>query len=266
MSDAVMDAQVAGAMAYEELHVPALFRDWVDPVLDAARVDAGQRVLDVACGTGVLARGALERVGPTGLVIGVDPGPGMLAVAERIEPSIQWRRGSAESLPVDDASVDAVVSQFGMMFFTDRRRAVSEMLRVLEGGGRLAVAVWDSLENSPAFSAEVALLEEIAGPEAAEALRLPFVLGDPAEVTSAFEAAGADGVQVTTRTGTARYPSIAALVGADLRGWLPLMGVPLPEAVIERVLAEAERALAPFVTGEGLVFDASGHVVSGTKP
>lgn len=71
----------------------------------------------------------------------------MLAVARQLEPAVDWREGFAESLPFPDESFDAVVSQFGLMFFTDRRQALREMLRVLVPGGRLAVAVWDSLEN-----------------------------------------------------------------------------------------------------------------------
>jgi ubiquinone/menaquinone biosynthesis C-methylase UbiE len=87
-------------------------------------------VLDVACGTGILASEASARVGPNGYVAGVDPNPGMLAVAARIAPSIEWRKGTAELLPYPDQSFDAVVSQFGLMFFIDRHQALREMLRV----------------------------------------------------------------------------------------------------------------------------------------
>lgn len=265
-SDQNPSPDVAGAEAYEELHVPSLFQEWVEPVLDAAGVEAGERVLDVACGTGVLARGARRRVGEGGSVTGIDPDPGMLAVARRIEPSVDWRPGTAEALPFTDGSFDAVVSQFGMMFFTDRRGAVEEMLRVLDDGGRMAVAVWDSLENSPAYFREVALLEEMAGTAAADALRAPFVMGDPDEAADLFKAAGVDAVEVETITGTGRFPSVRSLVGADLRGWLPIMGVHLPEEKIEAILAEAETTMADFVTPDGdVVFDSPALVISGRK-
>jgi len=253
--------EVAAAAAYQRLHVPALFGEWTEPVLDAASVDGGHRVLDVACGTGVLARAAHRRVGPGGATVGLDPSPGMLTVAEDLQPAIEWRRGVAEALPFPDASFDRVVSQFGMMFFSDRTAAVREMLRVLVPDGRLAVAVWDALERTPAYAIEVDILEAIAGAAAADALRAPFALGDPDRFREVVEGGGAASASVSTHTGTARFPSIRTMVEADLRGWLPVMGVVLTEEQIRRILADAERELAPFVVATGeVVFDSPAHV------
>ena len=168
MSDPTLQAQIAAANAYETLFVPSLFRPWAAKVVDAAQIQAGHRVLDVACGTGILAREVSLRTGATGTVTGLDPNPGMLAVAERLAPTIEWRQGVAESLPFPDQSFDVVVSQFGLMFFTDRRQAIREMLRVLAPGGRLVIAVWDSLDNIPAYASEVELLDRVAGRQAAD--------------------------------------------------------------------------------------------------
>ena len=262
LPDPMPDGALDAARAYETLHVPSLFAEWVEPVLDAAGAGAGDRVLDVACGTGVLARGAAARVGPSGRVAGLDPDAGMLALAAELGPGIDWRSGVADTLPFDDHSFDAVVSQFGMMFFPDRVAAVREMLRVLRPGRRLAVAVWDALSRTPAYDAEVRLLERTAGTAAADALRAPFVLGDPDELGGIFHTAGAQSVEVTTRTGTGNFPSVRAMVEADLRGWLPLLGVDLPEALILEILAEAEEVLGPFVTPEGqVVFESPAHIV-----
>jgi ubiquinone/menaquinone biosynthesis C-methylase UbiE len=151
-------AAIEGARAYEGLHVDALFRQWAGPLLDAAQVSAGDRVLDVACGTGIAAREAHDRVGSAGgSVIGLDIGPGMLAVAESIEPAVTWIEGDAGQLPFDDNHFDAVFSQFGLMFFSDRVRAIAEMLRCAKPGRRVAVAVWDSLERSEAYPISVDL-------------------------------------------------------------------------------------------------------------
>ncbi len=267
MSENASNNEIEAAAGYEDLLVPALFRQWAGAVLDAAQIRQGHRVLDVACGTGVLARAAVGRVGSSGRVAGVDPDRGMLAVAERLAPKLEWCQGTAESLPYPDESFDAVVSQFGLMFFADRRKALQEMVRVLTPQGRLAVAVWDSLENAPAYATEVALLDRVAGASAGDAVRAPFVLGARKDLLTLFRDAGVSSVAIATHSGTGRFPSVRTMVEADLRGWLPVMGVVLDEEQIQRVLVEAESALGPYVTGEGdVAFDVSTHIVTGSKP
>ncbi|MGD8330244.1 MAG: methyltransferase domain-containing protein [Acidobacteriota bacterium] len=266
MHEPIPAAEIQAAEAYEDLHVAALFAEWAPRVLDAAEVGPGADVLDVACGTGVVARAALGRVGESGSVTGLDRNRAMLAIGERLAPAADWRCGDAAELPFEDQSFDAVVSQFGLMFFADRGAAIAEMYRVTRRGGRLVVAVWDALEASPAYPIEVELLERLAGSPAAEALRAPFVLGDAGELSGLFEEAGVADTTAATIVGTARFPSVRSMVEADLRGWLPVMGVHLEEEVIARILSEAESALARFVTADGaLVFDSPAHIISGTR-
>lgn len=258
--------EIAAATAYENLHVPALFQQWAPRMVNAAAIQQGDRVLDIACGTGVLAREAAIHAGETGFVAGLDAGAGMLAVAQQIAPSIEWQLGTAESLPYEDGSFDAAISQFGLMFFQDRIKALREMLRILDSDGRIAIAVWESLENSEAYPIEVELLERLAGPHAADALRAPFVLGDPAALTELFQYAGVDSLEISTQHGTARFPSIRTMVEADLRGWLPVMGITLTEEQIEAILNKAEEELAQYTTSNGTVeFDAPAHIVTGRK-
>ena len=121
MSEPTLQAQIDAANAYEALFVPALFGQWAPKVADAAQIKSGQRALDIACGTGILARELISRIGSGGRVAGIDQNPGMVAVAKDLAPAVEWREGVAESLPFPDQSFDAVVSQFGLMFFTDRR-------------------------------------------------------------------------------------------------------------------------------------------------
>ena len=176
------------------------------------------------------------------------------------------RQSSAETLPYSDQTFDAVVSQFGLMFFNDRRLAIREMIRVLVPGGRLSIAVWDKLENSPAYEIEVSLLQTIAGQAAADALRAPFTLGGDGILAALFESAGVNSAVVTTQNGTARFPSIRAMVEADLRGWLPVVGVSLKEQQIHDILLAAEDALRQYVTAEGAVeFEMPAHIVTATK-
>lgn len=265
MRDASLEAEVAAVRAYEATFVPALFGQWAASVVDAAQVSTGERVLDVACGTGVLAREAQRRTGPAGHVTGLDPGVGMLAVAKELAPTVDWRQGTAESMPFADASFDAVVSQFGLMFM-DRERAIRELLRVLKPNGRMVVAVWDAVERIPAYAAEIGLLERLAGRRAADALRAPFVLGNQALLAEAFNNAGVGSVTISTRTGVACFPSIRVMVEADLRGWLPVMGVHLAEDEIGRILQAAEDVLSSYVAADGRVtFDVPAHIVSARK-
>jgi SAM-dependent methyltransferase len=191
----------------------------------------------------------------------------MLAVAAELAPHVEWREAKAESLPYPDESFDTVVSQFGLMFFSNRSQAIREMIRVLKPGGRMAVAVWDRLENSGAYPIEVELLQRLAGDAAADALRAPFVLGDTDALTALFEVSGVTAVGIQTEMGTARFPGIRTMVEADLRGWLPVMGVFLQDHQIRNILERAEPALADYVTRDGkVVFDAPAHIVTATRP
>jgi SAM-dependent methyltransferase len=267
MSEPATHTQIDAAKGYEALLVPALFGPWAARVADAAQIVAGQRVLDVACGTGVLTREVASRTGPSGFVTGLDPAPGMLAVARELAPEIDWREGVAEALPFPDQSFDTVVSQFGLMFFADRRRALREMLRVVKPDGGIAVAVWDSLENNPAYAATVALLERRAGRSAADVLGAPFILGDRQRLLELFTDAGVSSVAIDTPEASARFPAIRTMVEADLRGWLPMMGVVLPDDRIALILDEAEGLLRSYVTAEGTMdFTTRAHVITGRRP
>lgn len=266
MNDDRMVQEVEAARAYEALFVPSLFRQWAPQLLDEAKVATGDRVLDVACGTGVLAREALPRVQPAGQVVGLDTMAGMLEVARELAPAVVWRQGDAQHLPFDSQAFDVVVSQFGLMFFPDKPGALREMHRVLVPSGRLAVAVFDGLERNPTYAREVALLARIAGEAAAEALKAPFVLGNAEALARMTREAGMEAVEVTTLTGTADFPGIGNLLEADLRGWLPVMGVNLDEATIQDVLARARVELADVIDPRGrAVFEVSVHLVSGRR-
>jgi ubiquinone/menaquinone biosynthesis C-methylase UbiE len=261
-----LEGQVSRSAAevYEEFFVPALFRQWAPQVAKAAELEAGQKVLDVACGTGVLAREAARRVGPGGSVTGLDRNEGMLAVARRIAPMVEWRLAQAEALPFADGIFDAVVSQFGLMFFEDRVDALQEMWRVLRPGGRLAVAVWDTLDHSPGYAAMTGLLRRLFGDRIANELRAPFALGDPAALHSLFTQASIPGMELRTLDGVARYPSLEAWVRTDVKGWT--LADLIDDTQYQTLLEEAERELSAYVQGDDTVmFRSPAHVVTATK-
>jgi SAM-dependent methyltransferase len=252
------------AEVYEAFFVPALFKEWATRVADAAAIRPRQRILDVACGTGILARAAADRVGGSGAVVGLDVNEGMLAVAARKAPHIDWRKGKAEALPFDDCHFDAVVSQFGLMFFEDRQSALREMFRVLQPGGHLAVAVWDSLDSSPGYSALAGLLKRLFGEEVAIRIRAPFSLGDVPILRTLFADADIPEVQITTLPGTACFPSMETWMRTEIKGWV--LADVLDDRQFARLLEEAQRSLSAFVTPEGSVaFSALAHIASTVK-
>lgn len=254
----------SAAEIYEEFFIPALFQEWPERIADAAHIQAGQHVLDVACGTGILARAIAKRVGPTGSVTGLDINEGMLTMAKKKAPNLEWKQGRAESLPFEDNTFDTVVSQFGLMFFEDRLAAVREMSRVLRPGGQLAIAVWSTLEKTPGYAAMAALLERLFGPETAEALHAPYSLGDLEILLPLFDDPNLQDINVATLDGIAHFPSISAWVFTDIKGWT--LSDSINEAQYEHLLGEAEKELQPFVRADRTVeFRAPAHIVTATR-
>ena len=208
-------------------------------------------MLDVGCGTGVLARAAADRVTSAGKIIGLDRNIGMLAVARRIRPDIEWREGDAKELPFNDASFDAVVSQFALMYFTERTTALSEMIRVLKPGGRLAVAVWGPFEHATSYVILTDIARRRCGEAAADVLTSPFVLGSKDDLLGLFRSAGIEDVTVALHPGTMSFPSIATFVEAEIKG--SPMAELLDDASYLALLTEAEEKLQQFQTANGNV-------------
>jgi len=256
--------QITGnaARVYEQFFVPALFAEWGPRVADAMALAAGNKALDVACGTGVLARELARRAGPQ-TVCGIDCNQGMLAVAKGLEPRIDWRIGRAQELPFEAERFDAVGSQFGLMFFEDKARALAEMWRVLAPGGRLAVAVWGSLCDTPGYASMVELLTDTFGERIANELRAPFCLGDVAQLRTLFDQAQIDNVQVQTITGRARFESIAAWVQTDVRGWT--LADKLDDSQCSLLIQKAQKHLSAYVVEGRVAFESPAHIVTARK-
>jgi ubiquinone/menaquinone biosynthesis C-methylase UbiE len=252
------------AEIYERSFVPALFARWGPVVAEAARIVPGDRVLDVACGTGALTLAVAERAGRSGAVTGLDPNPAMLDVARKKPVRVDWREGRAEDLPFADASFDAVVSQFGMMFFDDPGRALVEMRRVLAPGGRVAVAVFDAIETAPGYDALAKLLDRLFGRRVGDALRAPFALGDAARLHELAQSAFR-GATVVRYEGAVTFPSIAELIDTE-HACIWTLGGLIDHTQAEQLRREAEQELLPFVASDGTVaFTMPALIVSATR-
>ena len=266
MHELSIEARVNVAQVYEDLLVPALFAQWTHRLADTADIREGQHILDVACGTGILARFIAERVGADGSVSGVDVNPGMLAVANRIAPGIDWRDGDAEALPYEDDSFDAVLCQFGLMLFSVPESALQEMKRVLRPGGHLAVAVFGALGDSTAYAAMADVYERRVDKSVGDALRMPFSMGDPEVLASVFASAGISPVKMTRKSGMACFSSVRNMVLSDVKGWFPFAGIHLDEDSIDAVAEEAQMALKAFQTADGAVeFPVPAYILTATK-
>lgn len=264
MTEETFQVSAEQAEVYESTFVPALFAEWAPRLVDAVGVKRGQRVLDVACGTGVVARTVADRLGGSGSVVGVDINEGMLAVARRVRPELEWRHGDAADLPFPDGSFDVVLCQAALMFFPDPVRALREMARVLEPGGTLGLQVWGSLETQAGYGPLVEVAARHAGPEAVDLLGSYWVLGDLALLGELLAAAGLRVSDTRTRTGTARFLSIEAVVRTEVEG-TPLIDR-ISEETYRKILADAEEALRPFTTPKGAAnLPMTGHLVVATR-
>jgi ubiquinone/menaquinone biosynthesis C-methylase UbiE len=211
---------------YERHFIPAIGRPLAADLVAAGELAPGQRVLDVACGTGIVARLAAHQVGPTGIVAGVDINPGMLAVARSVTPhgaAIHYREGRAESLPFADSEFGTVFCQLGLQFFADKIAALQEMRRVVAPDG--CVLVSTTGPTPELFGVLAAALARHVSPEAARFVDQVFSLDDPAHVRGLFRDAGFSNLSVERKVRILHLPAPADFL------WQYILSTPLATAV-----------------------------------
>lgn len=238
--------------AYETYLVPRFFGPWAERLADLSRLRAGERVLDVGCGTGAVARAAHRRGASA---TGLDVNEAMLATARRLAPAIEWRQGDAADLPYPDASFDVVLCQQALQFLPDPDLALGEMRRVLGAGGRAAVAVLRSLDRHPAYAVFADALERHAGPEAGQMMRSPFPSLGADELRGLLSDADFHDVRMLIDVREVRYPSAGEFVrqeaaSSPLAGPLGALDADVRRGMIE----ELGDALRDFTDDDGIVF------------
>lgn len=241
------------AEIYHACFIPAMIGPWAPRTLALAAPRPGERVLDVACGTGVVTRHAAQAVGPAGRVAGLDLSAEMLAVARGVNgqdggAAIEWREGAADALLFEDGSFDVAICQLGLMFFPDCVAALREMRRVLARGGRVAVMTWGPLERCPGQTAMAQLWGRYFGAERAAQFQPMHSLHDPAEVRRLLDAAGFAQVEARTEVGRMRFASPRALACS----YGALVGLEADAATRDALCADLARLLRDFCGADGL--------------
>ena len=262
----------SAAELYQRYLVPAMTAMWAADLADRAALRPGERVLDVACGTGVGARVAAERVGSTGRVAGVDVNPGMLAVARSLPAvtgaSIEWVEAGVLALPFPDGAFEVVLCQLGLQFFPERPLALREIHRVLEANGRLALNVFGPIEHNPATHALADALDRLVRPDASVAKRTEHALADSDELHALVAGAGFRDVVICTARKMVRFPSVTDYVRIQLTATplSTLLGRMTPlESVVGALVEDVGAALAPYVGDEGLTFPQEVHVLLASR-
>jgi ubiquinone/menaquinone biosynthesis C-methylase UbiE len=257
-----------GPETYERYIVPTMMLDWTEDLLIAGDVGPGTRVLDVACGTGIVARKAAGRIGPGGRVAGLDANEGMLRVAGRCArreglAAVEWCRSDVSRMPFSRGEFDAVLCHQGLQFFPDKTAALREMARVLAPKGRLALGVWGRPDHCPFVIAVSGVLEQYLGPESTTLLKQASSLSDPDVLFGLIRGAGFSDVHLRAETKISRHPSLAELLPAYFSIFPVSAEISaMPEEERARMFSDLAAALAPYSENDGLAVPTENYIMT----
>lgn len=234
---------------HEQYLVPAIYAQWAARVAEIADIELGHHVLDVACGTGTLARAVQLETGLSGKITGLDKDERMLESARERSSGIEWQLGDATAMPFEKNRFDRVICQFSLMFISNRVATIKEMLRVCKPDGLVVVATWGPLQHAGAYAALIRLVRRHLGPTAAFNLSKPWELGKPGAMDALLLSSGVNEYECHQRVGQASYPSIRAFVKSHLclAGEFDI----LSEQNLEEIYRAANSQLHPFLTPSG---------------
>ena len=249
---------------YERFLVEPLFRPFAEELLNRASLRHHDRLLDVACGSGIVARLAQQLIGDHGRIVGVDASPGMLGIARAVAPAIDWREGDAARLPVaDDHSFDLVTCHQGLQFFSDKAAAIREIRRVLAPSGRVAIGTWRPIEEFPLIRDLQRVAERHVGPISDQR----HSLGDAAAIRTLLADGGFRTIHVETvvrRIRMSSSPDVFARLNAmavvGMSAAAKTMTDEQRAEVIAAVSADSVEALQSYREGDDLVFDIGSNI------
>ena len=256
---------------YQRYLVPAITTKWAEDIVGRVQPRAEENVLDVACGTGVVARLVSKRIAQ-GHVTGLDLNTGMLAVARTLPSegaAIDWIEGSALDLPFPAGKFDLVLCQLGLQFFPDQGRALREMRRVLTSSGRIAVSVYSPIEHTPGANAFVLALDRVLGPTASKVKRGEHSFNAPEELQKLLIDTGFANVEVQTVVQQIAFPSVLdyvtfQLLATPMAALLSNRGDADRQAAIKTIALETASFSDPaMLEGGGFSFRQEAYVGTG---
>lgn len=260
------------AESYERYFVAPLFAPCAARLVELIAPSPGARVLDLACGTGIVARHVTPRVGATGSVTGIDINPHMLTVAraaaENEGVGIDFREGRAEALPFADGSFDLVTCQHAFQFFEDRAAAAREIQRVLAPGGRVAIATWQGLSQHPFYAEVDTLMKQRFGISGVGQI---FALGDAGALVSLLRDAGLVDVAVEPMSITSVFPNAAQFLAMEIDidvAAVPSMQQMSPEerrTVVEELQKELSPSLQRYMLDGQVRMEFHAQLATGQK-
>ncbi|MEE8466433.1 MAG: methyltransferase domain-containing protein, partial [Dehalococcoidia bacterium] len=249
---------------YEEQKVPSMFRPLAEATLRKVEVHEGARVIDIACGTGIVARLVAQNVGKSGSVVGVDLNAGMIEVAKQSANStgsnLEWRQGDVTALPFPDASFDLAFCQQGLQFFPDKPAALKEIRRVLAPGGSVSLTVWSEV---PQWGLAIADgLTRYVSAEAAKTSLAPFAFHDPKVIKALFVEAGFLDIQMEILTVDRRLGPAEESIPAEMAGAAYGNDVgKLDTATLMALVKEVAAALQNYRKDDGFAVPHKAHLI-----
>ena len=256
------------AEGYESYMVPTLFGPCATNLIEAADPRPGERVLDLGCGTGIVARQAASCMGATGRVTGIDLSPNMLAVAKVAAAqegvTIEWREGNAEQLPFPESIFDLVLCQFALMFLANKAVALAEMRRVVTEDGRVLISVWQSLDRHPFYETLHEVIQQRLGMSELQDI---FALGSSDQLRELAVGAGFRRVELKPFSLTARFPNPDAFIAGEIEvdtAAIPSMqhlDSQAREAMVAAITADMQSPLKEVTHDNHVVVPFHGHIV-----
>lgn len=259
-----------GAESYERFQVPIIIGPLTRIFLAHVPIEPGQRLLDVACGTGIIAREAAYMVGTKGSITGVDLNADMLDIARMQTPNssttLQWHKGDAEDLPFPDASFDVALCQQGLQFFPNKLIALKEMYRVLETGGLVGICAWQGIGHSPCHLEIAKALRHHVSNRAAEQIEAQFAFGDANALFELMSEAGFVDTEMWSAVETIRMQSPEISI-PDLLAGTPAasMFLELDDISRKALIDDISAALEPYRTEDGLSVPQATHIALAKK-